>query len=163
VKKKSKQPLIKNSDPIKPKITDISSLPEPDLDAPPPCGRGYIPPALQRAYQSMNHISLYEQVRCSSAFNELNQFNENRPPDAQFFLQDDDTEVAQAFGLELMNINSKPKMNRIQSNVSAPKKHLKVAAYPPKNNSSMFQNLMLINLLDVYLFSISKSFETCVR
>ena len=68
-------------------------------------------PHLKRAYQSMNQISLYEQVRCSSAFDECYQLNENRPPDAQFFLEDDDTEVAQAFGLEIRNKSSKTKIN----------------------------------------------------
>jgi hypothetical protein len=123
-------------------MPEIVSLPEFDFDAPAPCGRGYIPPALKRAYQSMNQISFYEQVRCSSSFNEYNQLNENRPPDAQFFLDDDDTEVAQAFGLEVVNKSSKPKrLNRIQSNVSSvpvSKQNLKIAAYPPRNNSSMF-------------------------
>ncbi len=131
--------MINNSDPIKPYIIDVPSLPELDFDAPPPCGRGYIPPALKRAYQSMNQISLHEQVRCSSAFDEFNQLNENRPPDAQFFLEDDDTEVAQAFGLELINISSKPKILNKINRISVPKKNLKIAAYPPKNNSRMFK------------------------
>jgi hypothetical protein len=124
--------------------TTVSSLPEFEMNAPAPCGRGYIPPALKRAYQSINQISLYEQVRCSSAFDEFHQLTENRPPDAQFFLQDDDTEVAQAFGLQSMKISSsKPKLsnkNAIQSNMpsgSVPKQNLRVAAYPPKNNSCM--------------------------
>jgi len=105
----------------------------------------------------MNQISLHEQVRCSSAFNEFNQLNEHRPPDAQFFLEDDDTEVAQAFGIELINISSKPKINRIQSNVSSvsiPKQNLKIAAYPPKTNSispnirkSLFDENDLLNRL----------------
>ncbi|CAF2540007.1 unnamed protein product [Rotaria sp. Silwood2] len=139
-KKKTKRILINNNDPIKPEINIVASLPKLDFDAPPPCGRGYIPPALKRAYQSMNQISLYEQVRCSSAFDEFNQLNENRPPDAQYFLEDDDTEVAQAFGLEIMNISSKPKrlnqINQSQTNVSLipiSKQKLKIAAYPPKN------------------------------
>jgi hypothetical protein len=100
--------------------TSVSPLPELDYDTLPPRGRGYIPPALKHAYQ----ISLHEQVRCSSAFDEFNQLNENRPPDAQFFLEDDDTEVAQAFGIQL----SKPKV----------KQNLKIAAYPPKTNCSMW-------------------------
>jgi hypothetical protein len=143
-KKKTRKQLINTSDPIKPKTTDILSLPELDFDAPAPCGRGYIPPALKRAYQSMNFISLHEQVRCSSAFDEFNQLNENRPPDAQFFLEDDDTEVAQAFGLETKNKSFKTKINRIQSNVSSvsmlKQNNLKIAAYPPKPNSCMFKN-----------------------
>lgn len=139
-KKKTRKSFINNSNPIKPKQTDIPYLPEPDFGTPPPRGRGYIPPALKRAYQSMNQIPLYEQIRSSSAFDELSQFNENRPPDAQFFLEDDDTEVAQAFGINLKNITSKSKMNQIQSNTSytsIPKQNLKIAAYPPRNNSGM--------------------------
>lgn len=131
--------MINNSNPIKPKTTEILPIPELDFDAPAPCGRGYIPPALKRAYQSMNQISLYEEVRCSSSFNKL---NENRPPDAQFFLDDDDTEVAQAFGLAIIHKSSKPKLlNRINQIQSVPvsKPNLKIAAYPPKNNSSMFE------------------------
>ena len=143
-KKKTRKQLINTSDPIKPKTTDILSLPDLDFDAPAPCGRGYIPPALKRAYQSVNQISLYEQVRCSSAFDEFNQLNENRPPDAQFFLEDDDTEVAQAFGLETKKKSFKTKINRIKSNVSSvsmPKQNnLKIAAYPPKPDSRMFKN-----------------------
>ncbi|CAF4561312.1 unnamed protein product [Rotaria sp. Silwood1] len=141
-KKKTNKISINNNDPIKPEITIVSSLPKLDFDAPPPSGRGYIPPALKRAYQSMNQISLYEQVRCSSAFDEFNQLNENRPPDAQYFLEDDDTEVAQAFGLEIMNISLKPKrlnqINQNQTNISlipVSKQNLKIAAYPPKNQS----------------------------
>ncbi len=133
-----------NSAPIKPNITEISFLPELDFDAPPPRGRGYIPPALKRAYQ----ISLHEQVRCSSAFDEFNQLNENRPPDAQFFLEDDDTEVAQAFGIQLVHGNSKPKVNRIQSNISGPKQNLKIAAYPPKTKSFFNENDLLDRLKD---------------
>jgi len=87
----------------------------------------------------MNQISLHEQIRCSSAFDEFNQLNENRPPDAQFFLEDDDKEVAQAFGLELINISSKPKILNKINRISVPKKNLKIAAYPPKNNSRMFK------------------------
>ncbi|CAF1043745.1 unnamed protein product [Rotaria sordida] len=139
---KTKKIIINNNDLIKPEIPIVSTLPKLDLNASPPCGRGYIPPALKRAYQSMNQISLYEEVRCSSAFDEFNQLNENRPPDAQYFLEDDDTEVAQAFGLEIMNISSKPKrltqINQNQSNVSlipVSKQNLKIAAYPPKNQS----------------------------
>ena len=110
-----------------------------DLTPPPPRGRGYIPPALKRAYQSMNPLYLSERIRCSTAFDELNQFSENRPPDAQFFLDDDDSEVAQAFGLQIRKANAKSKTNRNQSNVShksLPKmNHMKIAAYPPKTNS----------------------------
>ncbi len=147
--------MINISNPIKPKLTDVSSLLELDSDVPPPPrGRGYIPPALKRAYQSMNQITFHEQIRCSSAFDEFNQLNENRPPDAQFFLEDDDTEVAQAFGLELINnTSSKPKIlnkiNHIQSYVSIPKQNLKIAAYPPKNNSRMFYK---IKIKSIFLF-----------
>jgi hypothetical protein len=147
-KKKSRKQFINNSDPVKPQITEVSSLPELDFDAPAPCGRGYVPPALKRAYQTMNQISLHEQVRCSSAFDEFNQLNGNRPPDAQFFLEDDDTEVAQAFGLEIRNKASKMKMNRIKSNISSvsvPKQNnLKIAAYPPKPNFRMFRKFKIL-------------------
>lgn len=107
---------------------------------PPPRGRGYLPPALKHAYQTMNPLYLREQIRCSTAFDELNQFNENRPPDAQFFLEDDDNEVAQAFGLQKSNTNTKVKTNRNESNVSQrslPKPNMKIAAYPPKTNSKI--------------------------
>ncbi|CAF1284033.1 unnamed protein product [Adineta steineri] len=140
-KKKSKN--LSTNDILKSKVTDVSSLPELDFSTPPiPCGRGYIPPALKRAYQSMNQITLYEHVRCSSSFDEYNQINENRPPDAQYFLDDDDTEVAQAFGLQIKNHSSQPKLingiKQIQSNLSltsVTKPNLKIASYPPKTTS----------------------------
>lgn len=126
---------------MKPETTDLSITPNLDFDAPPPCGRGYIPPALKRAYQSMNQLSFYDQVRCSSAYEDFNKLNRNRPPDAQYFLEDDDTEVAQAFGLEIVKKSSKPKLvNQTQLNTSslpACKTNLKIAAFPPKNQSCM--------------------------
>jgi hypothetical protein len=116
-------------------MTSSSPLPKLDHDVPPPPrGRGYIPPALKRAYQ----ISSHEQVRSSSAFEKFNQFSENRPPDAQFFLEDDDTEVAQAFGMQL----SKSKINRSVP----PKQNPRIAAYPPKHNSH--ENALLDRLQD---------------
>ncbi|CAF1255581.1 unnamed protein product [Rotaria magnacalcarata] len=135
-KKKSKKISVNSNDPIKPEVPMATSFSTLDFDAPPPRGRGYIPPALKRAYQSLNQTSFYEQVRCSSAYDELNQLNENRPPDAQYFLEDDDTEVAQAFGLKIMNISPKPTLlSQTQSNTSSTavsKQNLKIAAYPPK-------------------------------
>ena len=93
-------------------------------------GRGYLPPALRRAHQ----IVFHEQVRCSSVANEMARFEENRPPDAQFFLEDDDTEVAQAFGLH-----------------SSVKPHQRIAAYPPKVkrlHTALNENALLDRLKD---------------
>lgn len=87
-----------------------------------PRGRGYIPPALKH---------LYQPIRLSSSKSS----QDNRPPpDAQYFLEDDDSEVAQAFGLALEKIKAKPK---IETQITLPKHNLKIAAYPPKINSSM--------------------------
>ncbi|CAF1460068.1 unnamed protein product [Adineta ricciae] len=126
---------------------DRSTLPELDFDAPPPRGRGYLPPALKRVHQSMNQIPFYNQVRCSSSLDEFKRISENRPPDAQFFLEDDDTEVAQAFGLQTTKdpfkrrpINSTTCIPSTASSVPVSKSNLKVAAYPPKTTSSTFSS-----------------------
>lgn len=106
-----------------------------------PCGRGYLPPALRLAYQSINQQSFCEQVRSSSAFNRWNQYSKNRPPDAQFFLDDHDTEVAQAFGLQSTEMSSSASLPTISQRVSLPsittrvKPKMKIASYPPKNHS----------------------------
>ena len=165
-KKKSKNLLINNNDSIKAEIKTGSFLPELDFNISVSRGRGYIPPALKRAYQSANQTSLYEQARCSSAFDEFNQINKNRPPDAQYFLEDDDIEVAEAFGLEIENQPSKLKiLHQTKSNVlcmPASKQNLKIAAYPPKNHSRIFKYEIKIELyassflLLFFVFSIPR-------
>ncbi|CAF4341425.1 unnamed protein product, partial [Rotaria magnacalcarata] len=49
-KKKSKKISVYSNDPIKPEVPMATSFSTLDFDAPPPRGRGYIPPALKRAY-----------------------------------------------------------------------------------------------------------------
>jgi hypothetical protein len=120
-------------------------------------GRGYLPPVLKRALQpSANRPSLfYEHVRSSSAIERFHQFNENRPPDAQYFLNDDDREVAQAFGLQSSSTNvsisgqSTDKADRTQSLSVRTERCQQIAAYPPKANDRVaFKSSNEVDLLD---------------
>ena len=99
-------------------------------------GRGYLPPALKRAYQLMNPQLFHEQVRSSSPLDRWNRYNENRPPDAQYFLEDDDKEVAQAFGFQTTDLISSIVKHEeiVQPFVIRSKSNLKIAAYPPKKS-----------------------------
>ena len=102
-----------------------------------PKGRGYLPPALQRMHQSTNSLSLSEQARRSSTFDRWNRLNENRPPDVDYFLHDDDNEVARAFGLETNNQSTNH--NDLNRTPSQSKSKMKIAAYPPKSQSGTFE------------------------
>lgn len=114
-------------------------------------GRGYIPPALKRAYQEPRRPAFTRPVNIS------------RPPDAHFFLEDDDSEVAQAFGLALENTISKHKSDSTETQMVVPKSNLKVAAYPPKAISSRFSSQKTRRDWTVVVFRISENYESSCR
>lgn len=103
-----------------------------------PMGRGYLPPALKRAYHTINTDRIHDQVRSSAVFNRWTEYNRNRPPNAQYFLEDDDKEVAQAFGFQANDSSSSRSMpTMVPSTVSRSKSNMRVAAYPPRKVTGM--------------------------
>lgn len=107
---------------------EISNMIEYNSNQLSPRGRGYIPPALKQAYQSL-------QKPHRPSFSKP--ITESRPPDdTHVFHDDEDSEVAQAFGLALENTIAKPKNDPIEIQTNMSKQNLKVAAYPPKVISS---------------------------
>ncbi|CAF0987507.1 unnamed protein product, partial [Didymodactylos carnosus] len=110
-------------------------------------GRGFIPPGLKKAYEDINspdHELCHPAPQIQST-----RYENSRPPDAKYFLNDEDNEVAQIFGFDKSSstkyshrstnhviqkppaTSQKPVMNSYNSTYNQQQNKPKIAQFPP--------------------------------